>query len=165
MTGVLKDGIILDIMDHHNRIRIVPRTPCHQGHTWRMLKVSDRIFRGWGHPWHHGSSLHYIINFCAKFQPPSVVISVSRTPHPWNHTWRTWMVPDWSLGGLGHLWHPKSSWQTVIKLSRKFHEDQTSFGQAMRRRANRLLVSQPVRRLVRRTDPWDTSQIKIWCIS
>ena len=45
---------------------------------------------------------------CSDYQEP---------PSPWSHTWRPLMVPDWSLGGWGHLWQSRSSWQTMIKLS------------------------------------------------
>ena len=49
-------------------------------------------------------------------EPPSVILG------------RTLKVPDWSLGGWGHLWCQRSSWKTTIKLSWKFHKDLTSFG-------------------------------------
>ena len=44
------------------------------------------------------------------------------------HTWRTLTVPDRRLGGFGHLWWLRSSWQTRMKLSWKFHKNLTSFG-------------------------------------
>ena len=43
----------------------VSRTPCPWSHTWRTLKVPDWSLGGWGHPWHHGSTLHGIIYLCA----------------------------------------------------------------------------------------------------
>ena len=98
----------------------VSRTPCPRSHTWRTLKVPDWSLGGWGHPWHHRSSLYVIIDLCAKFQLFSMNISLSRTPHPRSHTWRTLMVPDWILGGWGHSWHHGSSWYVILDLCAKF---------------------------------------------
>jgi len=94
---------------------------CHPwSHTWRILKVPDWSLGGWGHPWHHGSSWYVILEFCVKFQLSSMIWSVSRTFHPWSHTWRTLKVPDWSLGGWGHPWHHRSSWYVILELCAKF---------------------------------------------
>ena len=56
----------------------VSRTPCYWSHTWRMLKFPEWSLRGWGHPWHHGSSLYLIFYLWAKFQLSSIL---------WGH-WR-----------------------------------------------------------------------------
>ena len=70
LTAVLEDGVILNIMNHHN----------------------------------------VIFHLCAKFQLSSMIRSESRTHTRQGHTWRTLMVPDWRLRGLGHLWHVISAW-------------------------------------------------------
>ena len=108
--------------------RSVSRTPRPQSHTWRTLMVPDWRLGGWGHPWCHGSSWYVNLDLCAKFQLSSMIRSVSRTPRPRSHTWRTLMVPDWRLWGWSHPWHVGSSWETPRKLSWKFREDLTSFG-------------------------------------
>ena len=41
-------------------------------------------------------------------------------PHPQSHTCRTFMVPDWRLGGWGHPWHHGSLWYVVFDLCIKF---------------------------------------------
>ena len=75
---------------------------------------------GWGHPWHHGLSWFAIHDLYAEFQLSSMIISESRTHHPWSHTWRTLMVPDWCLGGWGHHWQHGSSWCVILYLCAKF---------------------------------------------
>ena len=45
------------------------------------------------------------------FQLSSMIRSVSRTPDLNVHTWRTVLVPDWSLGEWGNIWMHRSSWQ------------------------------------------------------
>ena len=35
-------------------------------------------------------------------------------------TWRMLRVPDWRLGGSGHLWHHGSSWYVILDLCAKF---------------------------------------------
>ena len=141
LTGYLEDGVILDFMDHHDVIldfcaksqlssmnRSVSRTPCPRSNTWRMLMVPDWILGGWGHSWHHESSWYVTLDVCAKFQLSSMNISVSRTPCPQIHTWRTLKVPDWRLRGWGHPWHVESSWETPRNVSWKFCDDLASFG-------------------------------------
>ena len=61
-----------------------------------------------------------IFDLCAKFQLSSMNRSVSRTPLPWSHTWRTLKVSDWRLGGLGHPWYHISLWYFIIYLCAKF---------------------------------------------
>ena len=41
----------------------------------------------------------------------------------WIWTWRTLRVPDWRLGGWGHLWHNTSCQNMIRKISWKFDED------------------------------------------
>ena len=134
MTGILEDGVIPGIGDHNffvildlyakfqssSMIRSVSRTPRPWSHTWKTLIVPDWIRGWWGYPWHHGSSLYMIIDICAKFQLSSMNRSVSRTPCPRSHTWRTLMVPDWRLGGWVHSWHHRSSWYVIFELCAKF---------------------------------------------
>ena len=110
----------------------VSRTPNPWSHTWRTLMIPDWRLGGWGHPWCLGSSSYVILDFCAKFQLSSMNRSVSRTPCPQSHTWRTLKVPDWILGGWGHPWCVGSSWETPRNVSWKFHEDLTSFGWFMK---------------------------------
>ena len=40
--------------------------------------------------------------------------------HPWSHTWRMLMIPDWILGRWGHFWHHGSSWYVILDLCAKF---------------------------------------------
>ena len=70
--------------------------------------------------WHHGSSWYLIFYLCAKFQLSGMIISVSRTPHPQNHRWRTLKVHDWILGGWGHFWHHGLSRYVILDLYAKF---------------------------------------------
>ena len=65
---------------------------------------------------HHRSSWYVIFYFWAKFYLSTMIISVSRTPHPRSHTWRTLDVPDWILGGWGHSWHHGSSGYVIFYL-------------------------------------------------
>ena len=74
-----------------------------------MLKVPDWSCEWWGHPWHHRSSLYVILYLHAEFQLFIMFRSVSGTPSPWSHIWRTLKVPDWSLGRWGHPWYHGSS--------------------------------------------------------
>ena len=138
LTGVFEDGDILDIIIicHQNlipyfcakfqpssMIRSVLRTPDPLSHTLRILNVPDWSFEGWVHPWHHISLWCAILYLFAKFQLSSMISSMSRTPSPQSHILRMVKVPDWSLGGWGHLWHHRSSWLTKMRLSWKFRED------------------------------------------
>ena len=99
--------------------RSVSRTSHPQSYTWRTLKVPDWCLGGLGHPWHHGSSFHVILELFAKFQRSSIIRSVSRTPCPRSHTWRMLMVPEVLLGlpGGGPWWrrvvlgHEKDPWK------------------------------------------------------
>ena len=101
-------------------------------HSWRMFMVPDWILGGWGHSWHQGSSWYVILELCTKFQLSSMNRSVSRTPRPRSHTWRTLRVPDWRLGGWGRPRRVGSSWETPRNVSWKFGEDLTPFGWAIR---------------------------------
>ena len=101
-------------------IRSVSRTPLLWNHTWRTLMVPDCRLGGLGHPWHHESLLYVILDLFAIFQLSSIIRSVPRTPSPRSHTWKTLMVPGWSLGGLGHPWHHGSSSYVNIALYAKF---------------------------------------------
>ena len=64
LTGVLENGVILDIMDHHD--------------VWFLTCVPNFSSLPW-------------LELCQE--PPVLEV----------HTWRTLKVPDWSLGGWGHL--------------------------------------------------------------
>ena len=131
LTGVLEDGVILNIMDHHHHVIIylcakfhlssmiesASSTPCPQILSWWILEFPDL-----------GLDDEGILNirnhnFMRLFACVTNLSSLAGSevfqelPIPWSHTWRTLMVPDWSLGGCGHLWLSKSSWQTMMKLS------------------------------------------------
>ena len=90
-------------------LTIVQQWPCTLSHTWRTLKVTDNF-------WRMGSSLtSWIIIICnsglvGQILPPSMIESVSRTPHPWSHTWKMLKVPDWSLWIWSDSWHHITSW-------------------------------------------------------
>ena len=100
LTGYLKDGVILDIMDWHDMIfltcvpnlssvawlEVCQEPPILEVHTLRMLMVPDWILGWWGHSGHHGSSWYMILDLCTKFQLSSMNRSVSRTPRPGSHT-------------------------------------------------------------------------------
>ena len=92
------------------------------GGRWRFLTgvLEDGVIFDVLAHWYHGSSLYSILYLCAKFQLSSIIRSVSRTPHPWSHTWRTLKVPDWRLGGWGHPWRHGSSWYVILDLCTKF---------------------------------------------
>ena len=108
--------------------RSVSRTPVLEVHTWRMLMVPYQVLGGWGPPWHHVSSWYVILYLCAKFQLSSMIISGSRTLSLKSILGGLGGVPDWRLGGWGHIWLHRSSWKIKIKLSWKFCKDRTSFG-------------------------------------
>ena len=79
----------------------------------------------WLETWRMGSSFtSWIIMICdswlgAKFHLSMIFRSVSRTPCPWSHTWRTLMIPDLILGGWGHSWHHGSLWLVILYLCAK----------------------------------------------
>ena len=122
------------IMDHHDMwfstlvthfsslplLEVCQEPPIPQVHTWRTLKVPDWILGGWGHSWHHGSSLYVILDLCAKYQHYSMNRSLSRIPHPRSHTWRTFNFPDWIIGKWGHSWHHGLLWYGILDLFAKF---------------------------------------------
>ena len=72
----------------------VSRTPCPRCHTWRTFMVPYCSLGCWSHHRHQESSWYVILYLCAKFKLSSMIISESRTPCPWSHTWMTLMVPD-----------------------------------------------------------------------
>ena len=128
----MEDGVILYIMNLYYMwlLTCVPNfrtlawlcqeSPVLKVHAQRTLMVPDWRLGGWGHPWQHKSSWYVIIDVCAKFQLFSMIRNVSGTPVLEVHMWRMLMVPDWGLGGWGHLWCYKSSWSEVIDLCAKF---------------------------------------------
>ena len=66
------------------------------------------------------TTINVILYLCVKFQLSTMIRSVSGTPCPLSHTWRTLKIPDWILGGWGHPWYHGLSLYMIIYLCAKF---------------------------------------------
>ena len=82
-------------------LKICQEPPCHHqclGGHWGFLNgdIEDM-----GHPWSHNCFGFCISNPCAKFQPSSMIKSVSRTTLSSSVTWRMLRVSDRRHGGHG----------------------------------------------------------------
>ena len=101
-------------------IKSVSRTLC----PWSPYL--EDIDGSWLDTWIMGSSLmSWIVIICnswlffAKFQPSSMIRSVSRIPIHEVHTLETLMDPIWILGGWGHSWHHGLSYYIMLNLYAK----------------------------------------------
>ena len=65
----------------------------------REVRVFKDIFL---HNMDHKSSRYGILYMSAIFKLSIMIRIASRTCHPQSHTWRTLIVPYWSLEGWGH---------------------------------------------------------------
>ena len=75
LTGDLEDGVILEIMDHHD---MWFSTSVQNFSSLACLEVCQEP----PPPWHHKLSWYVILDLCAKFQLSSMLRSVSGTTPP-----------------------------------------------------------------------------------
>ena len=107
-------------------LEVSQEQPFLEVHDWRVLMIPYQLLRGWGHPWHHGSSwwgflmrssedwvILYIMDHndmwfftcLPNFSSPAWLEVCEELLILEAHTWRTLNIPDWSVGWWGHLWH------------------------------------------------------------